>query len=566
MKKNAYSLFGILLLSFVLAFVHQVEAEEGARQGMGIVFVVDDSASMKESDPNKLAGESIRRFVDLLPAEGDKAAIVTYSYEPMEYQNLITISGDSSKQQLKQFSIDKIKQDGRNTDTAAGLVAGGNVLDKDNSSDQKAIILITDGENDLRNRERTEDQSEAALTEFLKKGYRVYTIGINPQTDSFKQYLTRIARESGGKVWFPTSSEELNGIIKEVAVELGSLSLENSDIVSVSNTEFTNIKQTVPKDVLEANIQIDHEEPIAVELLDTNGKSVFKDNKEVIIYSEEKYTNIKLLNPSSGDWTIRVKSSTKQIQVKVDWIFNYDVELSVEAPSVIKMGEKLDISASLSIKGTIFTKDQYDGIEAVATVVNKKSKESANYELLFEDNQFKVNLEGLKEGNYDLKVTVTGSNFTKSSQIITIDVGTIAEEESKEKEGISLWMVIAGIVIGIGGLVGIFLFIKSRQSREYLQGRLKISFFEGHTSNLDLEVELPTKTSVTLAQLLKHRDVPKYANYKHIRLQASGYKQIKFVIESRDVYINGLTNMVMDERSTAIVRGNENKEIRISFR
>lgn len=560
--KRIFSVFLTLLL-LMGTIKHDVFAVN-KNEGIGIVFVVDDSASMKETDPNKLAGEAVRRFVDLLPAEGDKAGIVTYSYDPLEKQDMITISGEEAKQIIKQFSIEKITQEGRNTDTAAGLAAGGALLDADSQSGQKAIILITDGENDLRY-DRTPEQSDATLEEFLKKGYRVYTIGVNPTSDTFRQYLSNIAERSGGKVWFPKSSDELNGIIKEVATELGNVSLANSQIVSVDNLDFTDIKQNIPKDVLEANIQIDHEEPISLELVDATGKVVKLDSKKVVVYTEDKYTNIKLLSPQSGDWIIRIKSQTKQIQVKVDWIFNYDVEVVVNVPKEIVAGDKKQATVELRNKGVAFSPEQYQSLTGILTLTDVKSGKSKDYPLTMVDSKLQAEIPFAKATKYSLVAKIKGDNVEKSSKEIVI-VPTRFSSEKSEKTGFPLWLLILVGVLGLGSILALVLWFKNRSSATIFQGKLRISYLEDDSLVKEIHVTLPMKSTVTLDKLTANMETPNDFKEKDIILIAQSYGNIQLKTKTKSpIRIMGLINGILDRKSVATLKLEANKQIKLSL-
>ena len=483
-------------------------AEESVK-GMEVVFVVDDSASMQDNDPNKLAGEAVRRFVDLLPAEGDKLGILTYSFNPIEKQDLITITGKDAKQKLKDFSMQKIIQNGHNTDTAAGLAEAARMLDADQGSLlKKAIVLITDGANDLRNTNRTEAESNAVLSEFMSKGYPVYTIGINPETDAFKNYLINISQQSGAKSWFPKTADELNGIIKEIASELGNVDLANSSIITVKPDQFTDVVQVVPEAVLEANIQIDHEEPILIEVVNTNGEKVnLSDEKKFLVYSEEKYTNVKLLQPEDGEWTIRVKSKTKQIQVKVDWIFNHDADISLEIPKDIQVEKEVTATVKLGLKGLDFKPENYTDFKGELVITNTATNQAKTIPLSFDKDKFVAKVTFTEEVSYTIQASVKGPNFDKKSDTIKVGLESGASETNGKSKGLPLWLL---IVLGLVGVLVIFFIIKivsGANSGPKLNARLELVISDTGAIVQDAYVSLPPKNKVALKELLKQKGI-----------------------------------------------------------
>lgn len=92
---------------------------------------------------------------------------------------------------------------------------------------RRAIILVTDGE------DRDSFYKEPQLYELLRESdVQIYAIGFVNELDKeggfiskspqkkAKQFLERMATETGGKVYFPNSLSELNDIAKDIATEL----------------------------------------------------------------------------------------------------------------------------------------------------------------------------------------------------------------------------------------------------------------------------------------------------------------------------------------------------------
>jgi Ca-activated chloride channel family protein len=96
-----------------------------------------------------------------------------------------------------------------------------------NDRKRRALILVTDGE------DRDSFYSEKQLFDLLREtDVQIYVIGFineldkeggfiskSPQGKS-KDFLERLANESGGKVYFPTDKSELNSIAANIASEL----------------------------------------------------------------------------------------------------------------------------------------------------------------------------------------------------------------------------------------------------------------------------------------------------------------------------------------------------------
>ncbi len=96
-----------------------------------------------------------------------------------------------------------------------------------NDRKRRALILVSDGE------DRNSFYKEEQLYELLRESdVQIYAIGFVNELDkesSFiskspqgkaKAFLERLAKETGGKVYFPNSLNELNGIAQDIASEL----------------------------------------------------------------------------------------------------------------------------------------------------------------------------------------------------------------------------------------------------------------------------------------------------------------------------------------------------------
>jgi Ca-activated chloride channel family protein len=97
----------------------------------------------------------------------------------------------------------------------------------DKERKRRAIILVTDGE------DRDSFYKETQLSELLREiDVQIYVIGFiselsaeggfitrSPQAKA-KAFLERLAKETGGRAYFPNGLSELNGIAKDISLEL----------------------------------------------------------------------------------------------------------------------------------------------------------------------------------------------------------------------------------------------------------------------------------------------------------------------------------------------------------
>lgn len=139
------------------------------RKGIEIVLALDVSNSMLAEDlkPNRLenAKRAIEKLVDRL--QNDKIGLVIFAGDA--YTQLpITTDYVSAKMFLNTITPNSVPVQGTNLTKALEHAANSFTPD---STANKAIVLITDGENH-------EESAKDAATEIANKGIKIYTIGM----------------------------------------------------------------------------------------------------------------------------------------------------------------------------------------------------------------------------------------------------------------------------------------------------------------------------------------------------------------------------------------------------
>jgi len=506
--------------------------------GLDIVFVIDDTRSMKQNDPQKLSAEALRRFVDILPRTGDQVGIVTYALDVMEKMSLREIRDENDKQEIKAFAENKIKQEGRCTDTAAGLAQAAEYLDLyKREGSRRAIILVTDGENDFSGVSRTAADSDALLAKVLAKGYPVYAIGLNADpSGSWRDYIDGITGQTGGRSYFPSGADELGDIFIDIQTVLLETAADTI-ITDVSPEAFTPVKIEIPDNVFEANIQIDHENPIEVRLSPPDGSQLPLDSDGVVLSEGERYTNIKLLSPEQGDWLLELKGTVAE-KVKINLIYNYEITVELTAE---QRGDSIAFIARLVGRESYITdKAWYAGAAASLSVKSATGTGSKAYSMTNVGVFFEFVLK-LEDGDYEAAAEIDCERFVKSSETLIFSVpmadGSSVEEssapeyqpETEEKSsGLSwwLWVIIAVAVLAV--LAAAFLLIRRiAGSSVSFEGQLKLEI-----ENLDTgEWEAPIYRTMdrfgkrtTLHHVLSL--LPEYSDAAGVQLRARPEREI----------------------------------------
>lgn len=184
---------------------------ETGNMNLDIVFVIDCSGSMINNDPERLAVELSKNFVDKLRDNDDRAAVVTFT-ETSRIVNTLTDDKNTLKSALDAVVYDYWGM----TDGTTGIKSALDIIES-SSAEYKYILFLTDGA-DTRRRYSYETLIQSAKD----NGVIIYTIGIGLAEEDT---LMEIASGTGGayyKATAGTNSEEvlnLEEVYRQIAEE-----------------------------------------------------------------------------------------------------------------------------------------------------------------------------------------------------------------------------------------------------------------------------------------------------------------------------------------------------------
>ena len=194
---NVRPLIKFILIMTALAFIIMAIAkpqtgsklEKGKHKGVELMILLDVSNSMLAQDikPSRLerAKQAISKLIDKL--DNDKIGLIVFAGKP--YTQLpITNDYAAAKMFLTTVTTDMIPAQG--TAIGAAIVTAANSFNLQDKSKNKAIIVISDGEN------HEDDAVEAAKT-VVENGIYVHTIGMGlPEGCPIPEYKNGVATGS----------------------------------------------------------------------------------------------------------------------------------------------------------------------------------------------------------------------------------------------------------------------------------------------------------------------------------------------------------------------------------
>lgn len=434
------------------------------------VLVLDASNSMKSSDPQQLGSEAMKLFIDMLPSQGDRVGVVSYTDRIEREKALTAIQSADDKTQLKSF-IDGLTR-GAYTDISVGMKEAVNILqDNAQQGHEPMIVLFADGNNQLnsnsgRSNSDADTDLNTAVAQAKKDGYPVYTIGLNADGKLNQEALKKIADDTGGKSFVTTSAEELPEILSEIFADHQEVNVVPVDSIT-GNGQFQDVKIHIPNaNVKEANISIMSSAAVEVKLVDPSGNAVAVPSDKVSMSTSKSYSLVKLLSPEQGDWTLQVKG-VDQDKIDINLVFNYNLELALDPipTKAYSKGDKIDIVSYLTSGGQKLTDNsQASSMKAVLNVKDMDTGTTSQVPLTTDGSEFKGTFEVPDNHVYQLVARAEEQSFYRETAPVTIDAkGGVSGSGEKAGLGLVTWIIIAVVaLLVLAGLWFLLGFLKKR--------------------------------------------------------------------------------------------------------
>lgn len=176
-------------------------------KGMDVVLLVDDSHSMRKTDPMRLRVTATRMFARIAALRNDvnTISLISFTYRA---RLLLPPTAPDDDQALEK-ALSGLKAEGR-TDMDIAFSLAVKVLDPIPDT-RKIAIVLSDGKD-------APGRYADSHSLFKKRGWPVYTIGLSAEADVAT--LRRISTETGGKFYPAPEAEELAEIFRKIAISI----------------------------------------------------------------------------------------------------------------------------------------------------------------------------------------------------------------------------------------------------------------------------------------------------------------------------------------------------------
>lgn len=398
---------------------------EKTEMNLDVVFVIDASGSMKDSDKNKIALDAFNLFLD----ECDDTCgvgYVIYSDTIKKSKEITMLDTETNRISLKKEIASTGNNREGNTDIALGVSKAISFLEsieKADKSRNRAIILLSDGNTYLYGSSRTTEASKKELKSDIetlsKKGIPVFSIGLNADGSLDKKEMEDIASKTGGLSFIPSSADSLPGVTAQIMAHYLNTEPVTPDF-NDGNIDFNVDNKSIYSLYIHifSNKSIKDINPI---LTAPSGYQISLDGKNVKVTSTNSYTLIKLFSPDVGRWNLKLTGVTnKNCTVSLTTVYSIFLKQSVNPTSVT--GGKTQITATLNnSKGQI---DDSDLLKTLTVTAEISGAENKNVPL---SNDGKGNFTGeflvSNGGSYTIvtKAVSSDKKFNKESEAFSFE-------------------------------------------------------------------------------------------------------------------------------------------------
>lgn len=423
-KKKWFKRIVIMVLTLLYFFV--VENKLILAQGragtdaIDVVFIMDTSYSMNETDKNRISVEMLKLFTDLHYAKQTRVGFVAYNDVIEGIKPLTEVTTDKAKEEFKR-SLDAVERFGR-TDTGLGLKKGWELIQNSDDDRQSFIVLLTDGEIDIdpMKSQRTVDDSirdtKDIVTRAAAKKIPIYTIAMGNQSVDLA-LLQDIAEQTNAENYIANTPQDL-------------LEIFNAIFASASHARFAPVATVRPTDqIQELNITLPNKHIAEANIVFLSSATlrdtqVFYNSKNVSFYNTQYYSTVKIINPEQSDAKIRFRGIQDDV-VKINMLLRYDIKSEVNIDGKLQSGQPVKLQADFidtNHEQRIVDKSFYHTFTAKAMIKNLDTEEVTEIPMQVAENGWEAEYTFSDDGRYSYCVEIDNQFYNEITKTLDVNV------------------------------------------------------------------------------------------------------------------------------------------------
>ena len=457
MKKGTMRFISFIMVFILLsAFRGTVYAEENdvPKNRYNVVFVTDESGSMKSTDPNGLRYEAILRFVGLAAQTGNYMGSISFSGDIAAEQNVQAVEGFGQKENFVN-QISSAETVG-STNIGLALQRAVDILETSGNPElPSVIILLTDGNTDMSNDEQQQESlamKADAIEKARQQGYKIYTICLNVDGSADAAEMQQIASATGGEFSEVTTPEDLADVqmmyYKMIfgGIDNGS---DNDEITFDENGIAEKSFEVPEVGVEEINI-IFEGEFTRYEVTNPTDYTYQDSELSDMSMQGEEFTLVKITEPVGGLWKAVIYGTPgATINFKLLCNTAFSIESSISPTEGYSIGEKVTFQAQIrDVSGIVEDISKYEDFTAKLSITCGDVINEYDMELGEEGFIYEYTIPD--EGTYYASITVSNGEITADSgepYEMSVNNRTPMAPDEEPVAHANIWPIIGGTAI-----------------------------------------------------------------------------------------------------------------------
>ncbi|MBT2763962.1 vWA domain-containing protein [Paenibacillus sp. ISL-20] len=229
------TLVALFLLGMLFEWVYQLNPGS-AKPVKDIVLVIDNSGSMKDTDPNQDRYTAAKNLINRMD-EDNRVSVMVFDHATTLLQPFTRVKNQEAKDEII-AEIDSLETNDGGTDISLALEDTMTHIQESHDARRSAmVIMLSDG--------FSETDHDRVLADYKQQQIAVNTIGLSLVNSDGAQLLQTIAAETGGQYYDVQNAADLSFVFQKIYDDVGDRSLLTKRTGAMEDSVYYQIVRVV---------------------------------------------------------------------------------------------------------------------------------------------------------------------------------------------------------------------------------------------------------------------------------------------------------------------------------
>lgn len=229
------TLVALFLLGMLFEWVYQLNPGS-AKPVKDIVLVIDNSGSMKDTDPNQDRYTAAKNLINRMD-EDNRVSVILFDHATTLLQPFTRVKNQEAKDEII-AEIDSLETNDGGTDISLALEDTMTHIQESHDARRSAmVIMLSDG--------FSETDHARVLADYKQQQIAVNTIGLSLVYKDGAQLLQTIAAETGGQYYDVQNAADLSFVFQKIYDDVGDRSLLTKRTGAMEDSVYYQIVRVV---------------------------------------------------------------------------------------------------------------------------------------------------------------------------------------------------------------------------------------------------------------------------------------------------------------------------------